>query len=76
LAHIKSDEFINIALESNLDPYTIRKTIQETNPDYTVSSTQIRQRINNYRRQGLIPLDSGNEIGIGEVLKGTSTLKM
>lgn len=73
--HIKSDEFIQIAIENGCDAHAIISYIRENiNPEYAVNTTQINNRISNYRRKGLLPLASGNTVSTGEILKGSSTL--
>lgn len=73
--HIKTDEFIEIAIEQNCNPHAIIAYIKENlNPNYAVNTTQLNNRIANYRRKGLLPLRSGNRTDIGTILKGTSTL--
>lgn len=76
MAYIKSDTFIEIAIECGYDAKSIIQKIQaDINPSFVGNVTQINNRISNYRRKGLLPLDSGNFVSLGEVLKGTSTLK-
>lgn len=75
MEYIKSDVFLQIAHECNFDAKAIIAKIQaDINPAYTASTTSVNNRISNYRRKGLLPLDSGNYVSLGEVLKGTSTL--
>lgn len=75
MPYIKSDEFTKIAIEQYLQPRAILNYIKaEIDPDYAVNVTAIRNRIANYQRKGLLPLESGNSIGAAEVLTGTSTL--
>lgn len=76
MTYIKTDTFIDIANQCNFDAKAIIAHIQEhINPSYNTNTTVINNRISNYRRKGLLPLDSGNFVSLGEVLKGTSTLK-
>lgn len=73
--YIKQDEFINIANQHDCDARRIITYIKENlYEDYSVNTTNINTRIANYRRKGLLSLDSGNSIDTGTILKGTSTL--
>jgi hypothetical protein len=67
--YIQQDEFIEIVKECNSNP----KVILEKYPEYFNQAASIRRRINRYRRSGLLPLESGNKISSGEVLKGSTT---
>ena len=75
MSYIKSDVFIDVATQCNYEPNLIREELQKLNPSYSASNYTINSRISNYRRKGLLPLDSGNFVSLGEVLKGSSTLK-
>lgn len=72
--YIKSDTFVDIAIQNDQDPKAVLAELQKQNPNYSANITQIRNRINNYRRKGLLPLNSGNSVDSGQFLKGTSTL--
>lgn len=74
MSYIKSDVFIDVATQCDFDPNLIREELQKLNPSYAASNYTINSRISNYRRKGLLPLDSGNFVSLGEVLKGSSTL--
>lgn len=75
MSYIKTDTFVDIAIECDQDPKKIIEHIQQTiNPNYASNVTQVRNRINNYKRKGLLPLSSGNTVDSGQFLKGTSTL--
>ena len=71
--YIKSDEFIQLALENNCDEYLIVSALKSLGKS-SATTTAVRNRLSNYRRKGLLPLDSGNAVGIGEHLIGSSTL--
>ena len=73
--YIKSDEFIKICYETEFSIPDILKTLRDLYPTYTTRPSQIEARIANYRRKGLLPLDSGNVVSHGEILRGSSTLK-
>jgi hypothetical protein len=53
---------------------SIVEAIKQRYPDYFVRPGRIGKRINTLRERGLLPLDSGNYVSSGEVLKGSSTL--
>jgi len=53
---------------------SIVDAIKQRYPDYFVRPGRIGKRINSLRERGLLPLDSGNYVSSGEVLKGSSTL--
>ena len=74
MAYIKSDEFVEICYECEFHLPDIAKKLKALNPSYTATTKVIEQRIANYRRKGLLPLDSGNSVSHGEILRGSSTL--
>lgn len=75
MTYIKTDEFLTIANEHNFDAQAmLTYIVTNLNPAYTGTTTTINNRIANYRRKGLLPLDSGNYVSLGEVLVGSSTL--
>lgn len=77
MSYIKTDTFLDIANQCDYDAKAILAHIQANiNSNYSGSTTTINNRIANYRRKGLLPLDSGNFVSLGEVLKGSSTLKL
>lgn len=71
--YIKHDLFLSICNEFNLNAEDITSYIsKELNPKCT--KKDVLRRILRYRQKGYLPIDSGNKVSIGEVLKGTSTL--
>jgi len=73
--YIKRKDFKNIAIKCDFDAYKIRDYIKANiQEDYAVAPSRIAERVAKYRKDGTLPLDSGNSVSIGEVLKGTSTL--
>lgn len=75
MTYIKTDTFLEIAIQHDYDAKAILAYIQaNVNASYSGTITSINNRIANYRRKGLLPLDSGNFVSLGEVLKGSSTL--
>lgn len=71
---ISSEEFRNIAIECNFDPYAMSSKLRTLYPDMELKPNKILARLERYRTKGLLPLDSGNSVSAGEVLKGSSTL--
>lgn len=75
MSYINTDTFLDIARQHDYDADSILATIKATiNASYSGTTTTINNRIANYRRKGLLPLDSGNFVSLGEVLKSSSTL--
>ena len=74
MSYIKSNEFVELVYEAEFNLTRIAELLTERYPSYDVRPERIRNRIANYRRKGLLPLDSGNSISLGEQLKSTSTL--
>jgi len=72
--YVKSDEFVNICFEAEFSIPDILSTLRKLYPNYTARPSQIEARIANYRRKGILPLDSGNVVSHGEILRGSSTL--
>ncbi len=70
---ISTKDFIRVTNESTGKLKDIKQRI-EAEFDIKISLPAISIRIKNLRRTGKIPLESGNSVSIGEVLKGTSTL--
>lgn len=71
--YIKHDLFLSICNEFSLNIEDITSYIRkELNPKCT--KKDVIRRILRYRQKGHLPIDSGNKVSIGEVLKGTSTL--
>jgi hypothetical protein len=60
--------------DNNYHIPAIIEDLNELYPDYTARPATIRQRINKLREKGMLPLDSGNYVSSGEILKGSSTL--
>lgn len=52
----------------------ITRIIKDRYPDYDLRPHRLTKRINRLKELGALPLDSGNYISGGEVLKGSSTL--
>lgn len=71
--YIKHDVFVDIAKLCNYDIKNMTTHIRQSiNPQ--ANPKDIARRLNTYRLKGFLPLDSGNHVSAGEVLKGTSTL--
>jgi hypothetical protein len=73
---IKVDDLILSRLCDEFDYHipSITEAIRERFPDYDVRPHRITKRINKLRERGVLPLDSGNYVSSGELLKGSSTL--
>ena len=71
--YIKSNEFARIVIEFNYDLDSIHKYIMEHYDSYA-RKRDLKRRIMRMRQSGKLPLDSGNKVSVGEILKGTSTL--
>ena len=72
--NVSTEAFKKIAIECNIDLDTIVKTLRERYPDVEHRPYRVMERIKTLRTRGQLPLDSGNTVSIGEVLRGTSTL--
>ena len=73
MSYLKIDEFATIATECKFDPKSILDYLHANgHPEYPLQG--VNNRLGTLRRKGVIPLDSGNFVSAGEVLKATSTL--
>ena len=72
--YIKADEFVEICKEHDCNLTEVRKALLALRPNGDYAESNILARIKNYRRKGLLPLDSGNSVSAGEILKKSSTL--
>lgn len=73
---VKVDDIVlaRLCVEFNYHIPTIVETIKERFPDYKVRADRLTKRVNKLREKGILPLDSGNYVSSGELLKGSSTL--
>lgn len=74
MAIVTDAAMVKLCKEFNLDITLIAKAMKERYPGYIVRPYRIHDRINKLRQKGMLPLDSGNYVSSGEVLKGSSTL--
>lgn len=74
MEYIKSTEFVELCYKAKFNLTKLAELLSEHYPSYSVRPQRLEQRIANYRRKGLLPLDSGNSVSHGEVLKSSSTL--
>ncbi|PNX51228.1 MAG: hypothetical protein BV456_03975 [Thermoplasmata archaeon M8B2D] len=74
MAKISQEDFCDVAIECSLDPQQILKKLKKLYPKMEHRPGKVIDRIARYRKKGLLPLDSGNSVSIGEMLKGTTTL--
>lgn len=65
---------VQLCTEFNYNVPLIVTAIKERYPEYKVRPDRITKRINSLRVKGFLPLDSGNYVSSGEILKGSSTL--
>lgn len=65
---------VKLCEEFALNVPLIVEAIKERFPDYHARPDRIAKRIQNLRKTGNLPLDSGNYVSSGELLKGSSTL--
>lgn len=73
---VKVDDIVlaRLCVEFDYHIPTIVETIKERFPDYKVRADRVTKRVNKLREKGILPLDSGNYVSSGELLKGSSTL--
>ena len=71
---INDTTFAQICVNSEYVIPDIVQDIKGLYPTYQARPDRILQRIKNLRKKGILPLDSGNFVSEGELLKGTSTL--
>lgn len=71
---ITDERIVELCKEHSYDIKRISKAIKKEHPKYDARPSRIVNRINKLREKGVLPLDSGNYVSSGEVLKGSSTL--
>lgn len=71
--YLSQDTFTQLCIEHRFDVSAISAAIKALGYGDT-RKRNIVARITNYQRRGLLPLDSGNIVTSGTILKGTSTL--
>ena len=71
---ISQEDFCNIAIECSLDPQEILKKLKKLYPNMEHRPSKVLDRLTSYRKRGLLPLESGNSVSLGEMLKGTTTV--
>jgi hypothetical protein len=71
---ISDTELVQLCEEFTYDVPSIVEAIKERHPSYAVRRYRIINRIKGLRKNGILPLDSGNYVSAGELLKGSSTL--
>lgn len=62
MSYIKSNEFVELCYEAEFNLTKLAGLLSEHCPSYSVRPQRLEQRIANYRRKGLLPLDSGNSV--------------
>lgn len=71
---VSDSELVRLCKEFAYDVPKITEAIKERFPDYDLRPYRIVNRIKKMRTNGMLPLDSGNYVSPGELLKGSSTL--
>ena len=73
-AHVSEKDFIDLynLSYSNIDKF--RKALKKSYPAYDNRQTRIEARISKLRRNGKLPLASGNKVDTGQLLSGTASL--
>lgn len=75
MATVVTDEYLLSLVERvGTSIPALQDAISHDFPNYSFRSNRIQKRLEKLRIQGHLPLDSGNYVSVGEVLKGTSTL--
>lgn len=72
--HISQDEFISVCYECVFNIPDIVAALRSRYPDRDIRRYRVENRLREFRSKGLLPLDSGNYVSAGELLKSTSTL--
>jgi hypothetical protein len=65
---------VKLCKEFALDVPSIVKAMKKRYPDYCTRPGRVVKKIEILRQKGMLPLDSGNFVSTGEILKGSSTL--
>lgn len=68
---VSRDKFLEAYNKRKDQPFGWKK---ELAGDLGISRSAVTRRLQGYKQRGIIPLDSGNSVGTGELLRGTSTL--
>ncbi len=72
---IDDAQFGAVCMDNNCHVPSIIKALKTLMPsEYRVRKDRVVSRMKRLRRLGILPLDSGNYVSQGEVLKGTTTL--
>lgn len=74
MATVSKKEFVNLCLKHDLNITKIVKELKAKFPEYGARASRVENRIETMRKRGYLPLDSGNYVSVGEILKGTTTL--
>jgi len=68
---IRDDEFLELYNKHKETGIGFKGRLAD---ELNVVNSTVSAKINRLKANGMIPLDSGNSVGQGEILKGTSTL--
>ena len=71
---VSDTELVRLCKEFAYDVPKMVEAIKVRFPTYAVRQYRIVGRIKKLREKGVLPLDSGNQVSVGELLKGSSTL--
>jgi hypothetical protein len=71
---VTDEALAQLCVDHNYDIPLIVESLKVAYPNYSVRPNRVVERINKMRKKGVLPLDSGNYVSSGEVLKGSSTL--
>ncbi len=71
---LSNDKLAQLCVEHNYHVPDIATAVRELIPGFDARPQRITTRINKLREKGILPLDSGNYVSSGELLKGSSTL--
>lgn len=71
---LSNETLAQLCVEHNYHVPDIAAAVRELIPGFDARPARITARINRLREKGMLPLDSGNYVSSGEVLKGSSTL--
>lgn len=72
--YISQDEFVSVCYECAFNIPDIVAALRSRYPDRDFRPYRVENRLRDFRAKGILPLDSGNSVSAGELLKSSSTL--
>ena len=66
--------FVELYVQVNGDIPALRELLKVQYPNYDRRLSRVEKRIATLRKKGLLPLESGNKVEVGQILSGTSSL--